>query len=67
MEIDERVAKIEVKVDEIHKAFFGNGRPGLLEDYHKIVGAVSFLKWIAGFAGLSGIAGFVIAVMEKFG
>lgn len=36
------------RTDAVHKVLFGNGRPGMKEEFDNIKGGMGVFKWIAG-------------------
>jgi len=42
------ISTIKTKVGEIHTAFFGNGQPGMYQEFNQTKGAIILLKWLFG-------------------
>jgi hypothetical protein len=64
-DVHERVARIESKIEDIHKALMGNGRPGLIEEFAQVKGAVSLIKWGLGVVGLPGLGALILWISKQ--
>lgn len=58
------ISTIKTKVEEIHNAFFGNGQPGMYQEFNQTKGAIILLKWLFGISITLAIAviGYLITI-----
>ena len=53
------------KVSDMHRAIFGNGQPGMFNEFQKAKGAIEVLKWLIGGGVLMSVAAIVITFIKK--
>ena len=60
--IEERVARIDEKVLEMHKMLMGNGQPGMFQEFQQWKGAIKIIITFVGILGISNI----VAIVQAF-
>ena len=61
---DAEIAVMKEKIDDMHKALMGNGRPGLIEKWNMLEGSISTWKFLATTGGLTGIISIILTFIN---